>query len=269
MPSSVQAPIFVSHGPPNMVIDPIAVAGFLADLGRALQPPKAVLCVSAHWITSAPAVTGAERPRTIHDFHGFAPRLYEIDYPAPGDPALAARVAGLLGAAGLTCAIDPARGLDHGCWQPLILIYPDATVPVVQLSLLEGGDAADHYRLGRALAPLREEGVLVLASGTATHNLTAWRRDPTGTPRWAAAFEDWLVDAVESGDHERLIGYRRAPEAGIAHPSEDHFLPLLVALGAGGPGKGWTLHRGFAYGSLSMAAFAFGSTAADAEPRRE
>ena len=252
--------IFVSHGPPNMVIDPIAVRHFLETLGGDLPRPQAVLCVSAHWITAVPSVTGSERPETIHDFFGFAPELYRIAYPAPGDPALAAGVARLVRDAGFDCHLDPVRGLDHGAWQPLILMYPQARVPVVQLSLIAGAGAADHYRLGQALAPLLQDGVLVLASGTATHNLAAWQRAPSATPAWARAFETWLIDAVEQGDHDRLIDYlRRAPEARSAHPSEDHFLPLLVALGAGGPGPGRTLHRGFAYGSLSMAAFAFGA----------
>jgi 4,5-DOPA dioxygenase extradiol len=252
--------IFVSHGPPKMVVDPIPVRGFLEQLGRDLARARAVLCVSAHWITAVPSLTGSERPETIHDFFGFAPELYQIAYPAPGDPALAARVERLVQDAGFDCDIDPARGLDHGAWQPLILMYPQARVPVVQLSLIAHAGAADHYRLGRALAPLLQDGVLVLASGTATHNLAAWRRAPTATPPWARAFEAWLIDAVERGDHDGLIDYlHRAPEAQTAHPSDDHFLPLLVALGAGGPGPGRTLHRGFAYGSLSMAAFAFGA----------
>jgi 4,5-DOPA dioxygenase extradiol len=246
-----------------MVVDPIPVRDFLVDLGQRLPKPKAVLCISAHWLSDAPAVSGHPKPATIHDFFGFEEELYQIRYPAPGAPSLAAKIAKLVRDGGFDCPIDPERGLDHGAWQPLILMYPEARVPVVQLSLMAGAGAADHYRLGQALSPLLDESVLVLASGTATHNLAAWRHAPSATPDWAGAFEDWLIGAVEGGDHGALIEYRtRAPDAQSAHPSEDHFLPLLVALGAGGPGPGSTLHRGFAYGSLSMAAFAFGDRAA-------
>ncbi|MFQ5774951.1 MAG: DODA-type extradiol aromatic ring-opening family dioxygenase [Kiloniellaceae bacterium] len=255
--------LFVSHGPPTMVLDDIPVRGFLARLGRELPRPRAVLCASAHWFAERPTVSLAERPETIHDFYGFDRALYEIRYPAPGEPDLARRAAALLEAAGIDCALDPARGLDHGAWEPLMLMYPQADVPVVQLSLQRGADVAAHLRIGRALAPLRREDVLVLASGTAVHNLAQWRADSLTTPAWAIAFEDWLVDAVTAGDDEAVANYqRRAPDAALAHPTEDHFLPLPVAMGAGGPdGSARVLHRGFSYGSLSMAAFAFGGEA--------
>jgi 4,5-DOPA dioxygenase extradiol len=272
--------VFVSHGPPTLVLDDDPARDFLVRLGAELPRPKAILCVSAHWLKETPAVTLNPRPETIHDFFGFDRALYDIAYPAPGDPELARRVAGLVEATGFACAQDPERGLDHGAWEPLVLMYPEADVPVVQLALMAGADAATHLRLGQALEPLRHEGVLVLASGTAVHNLAQWREDPAATPAWARAFDDWLAGAVARGDRAAIAGYlSNAPHAAMAHPSEDHFLPLPVAMGAGGTngaglgdaepvgggpgdaepvGGGRTLYRGFSYGSLSMAAFAFG-----------
>ena len=187
--------VFVSHGPPTLVLDDDPARDFLIRLGQELPRPKAILCASAHWLTETPAVTLSPRPETIHDFFGFDQALYDIGYPAPGDPELARRVAGLVEATGFACALDPERGLDHGAWEPLALMYPEADVPVVQLALVAGADAATHLRLGQALEPLRHEGVLVLASGTAVHNLAQWRADPATTPAWARAFDDWLAGA--------------------------------------------------------------------------
>ena len=167
--------------------------------------------------------------------------------------------------AGLDWYLVPDRGLDHGAWEPLMLMYPEAEVPVVQLSLQAGVDAAAHYKIGRALAPLRAAGVLILASGTAVHNLAEWRADGDSTPVWARRFDDWLADAITRGDHQAVVGYRKgAPDAAQAHPSEEHFLPLPLAMGAGGPeARARVLHRGFSHGSLSMAAFAFEAAAPD------
>ncbi len=251
--------LFVSHGAPTMVIEESPARDFLAGLGAEIGRPEAVLCVSAHWETPAPMVSAAPRPETIHDFYGFPKALYEIAYGAPGAPALAARVAGLLDDAGLDCAIDPGRGLDHGAWSPLMLIYPDATVPVTQLSILASGDPARHFALGRALAGLRHEGVLVLASGNATHNLPERGRRDDPPQAFARAFDDWLAAAIESGRTDALLDYLDAgPEAARNHPTPDHYTPLLVALGAAGDGaKGRRTHASFTYGTLSMAAFRF------------
>ena len=260
MPETPLPSLFVSHGPPNMVLDDIPACAALARIGRQLPRPRAILCVSAHWLAEKPTLSLAEAPETIHDFYGFEPALYELSYPAPGAPELARRAAALFEAAGFDCDLAPDRGLDHGAWEPLMLMYPEAEVPVAQLSLRAGADAAAHLALGRALAPLRAEGVLVVGSGTATHNLAQWHADPEATPDWAIAFDDWLAAAVTEGDAEAIADYRaQAPGVGLAHPSEEHFLPLPVAMGAGGAdGKSAVLHRGFSYGSLSMAIFAFG-----------
>jgi 4,5-DOPA dioxygenase extradiol len=262
MPETPLPSLFVSHGPPNMVLDDIPACAALARIGRRLPRPRAILCVSAHWLAEKPTLSLAAAPETIHDFYGFEPALYELSYPAPGAPELAQRTAALLADAGLDCGLVPDRGLDHGAWEPLMLMYPEAEVPVAQLSLQAGADAATHLGLGRALAPLRAEGVLVVGSGTATHNLAQWRADAAATPDWAVAFDDWLAAAVTERDAEAIADYRaQAPGADLAHPSEEHFLPLPVAMGAGGPdSKSAVLHRGFSYGSLSMAIFAFGVT---------
>lgn len=220
--------------------------------------PEAILCVSAHWETERPAVSGAVRPETIHDFFGFPDALYRLRYPAPGAPQLAKRAGQLLGDAGIGCDVDSSRGLDHGAWNPLLLSYPDADIPVTQLSIQAHLDPAHHVRLGRALRPLRGENVLILASGGAVHNLRQFQVDRDTPAAWAVAFEAWLAERIEAGDEAALAGYREAqPQARLAHPRDEHLLPLFVAMGAGG-GPGRALHRSFAHGSLSMAAFAWG-----------
>ncbi len=246
--------VFISHGAPTLVFEDIPARHFIAGLGNSLPRPKAILCVSAHWETEGPAVSGASRPETVHDFYGFPEALYRLRYPAPGSPALARRVAELVEGA----EIDPGQGLDHGAWNPLLLAYPNADIPVAQLSVQVASGPAWHVELGRKLTPLREEGVLILASGGAVHNLRQFHVDNTRPADWAIAFDKWLAESIEAGDAESLVDYRRLrPEGKLAHPRDEHFLPLFVALGAGG-GKGRALHRSFAHGSLSMASFAWG-----------
>jgi 4,5-DOPA dioxygenase extradiol len=237
------------------------VRAFLAGLGAALPRPKAVLAVSAHWESVTPAVGAAVQPQTIHDFYGFPEPLYRLHYRAPGAPELAARVAAALESAGLRCEIDPQRGLDHGAWVPLMLMYPDATIPVTQLSLQPALGPAHHYRLGQALRPLRAEGVLLLGSGGLTHNLAAFRGHTPGdpTPDWVSQFRDWTAAALEAGREQDVIEYRsRAPHGARNHPSEEHYLPLLVAGGARTPGRpGRRIHTSTTYGVLAMDAYAF------------
>ena len=251
---------FVSHGSPMLALDPGATGVFWEELGKSLPQPDAVLCVSAHWMTNVPALSRAERPETIHDFYGFPEPLYRLSYHPPGAPALADRAAELLQRAEMSPAIDPARGLDHGAWCPLRSIYPKANVPVTQLAIQPRRDAAWHFKLGEALAPLRQENILILASGGAVHNLRDLARDGGSTPGWAKRFDDWLAMAIEAGDTQALLDWERAPEARRAHPSEDHFLPIFVAAGAAGRGvRGRRIHDGFSLGSLSIAAFRFDS----------
>ncbi len=252
--------IFVSHGAPTLVLEDSSTNRFLRALGPQLGRPAAVLCVSAHWETPHPTVGASAAPPTIHDFYGFPRELYDVRYPAPGEPALASRVVELLEGAGIPAETDPVRGLDHGAWVPLRLMFPGADVPVVQLAVQSARGPGHHLALGRALGPLRQEGVLILGSGGATHNLRefgGYGRDAQPI-EYARAFDDWLLDAVTAGRTAELEAYReRAPEARRNHPTPEHFLPLFVPLGVAGGPPGRALHRAFEYGVLSMAAFAW------------
>jgi 4,5-DOPA dioxygenase extradiol len=256
--------LYVTHGAPTLIIDDCSARDFLAALGKTLPRPKAVLCVSAHWEQARAAVSAAPRQQAIHDFIGFPNALYRMRHDVPGAPALAGRVAGLLHGAGISCAVDPLRGLDHGAWVPLKLIYPEGDIPAFQLSVQTPLGAEHHIALGKALAPLREEGVLILGSGSATHNL----RDFRGSSRlddppkpYVRPFDDWLVRTVEAGDAEALAHYDTAPEGRRNHPTPEHFLPIFVPMGAAlatGDGKGKALHRSVTYGIIAMTAFAWG-----------
>jgi len=244
---------FVAHGSPSLALD----ADKGADLrrwARSLPTPEAILVVSAHW-EHAPARTGTvARAPLIYDFYGFPEPLYRIEYPAPGAPALAGRVAELLARAGRAGGQEPDRGLDHGVWVPLLHMYPAADRPVLQVSLPSRAGPEAVYALGRALAPLREEGVLLLGSGVLVHNLRALGADGSPVPEWARRFDEWCRGAIERFDVDALLGFRsEAPEAARAHPSDEHFLPLLFALGAGheGPHEAGFPVQGFEYGSLS------------------
>jgi 4,5-DOPA dioxygenase extradiol len=259
MTEKILPSVFVSHGAPSLAIEKNDTVEFLRGLGADLGRPRAILCVSAHWATRVPTISSAERPETIYDFGGFPAELYRVRYDAPGAPGLAARAAELLSAAGISSELSSVRGLDHGAWVPLSLMYPERNVPVTQLSVQPGAGASAHFRMGRALAPLRREGVLILATGGATHNLYKLGRGDVA-PDWAARFDEWLDEKIRGGEYEALLDYQRlAPHAELAHPTDEHLLPLFVAAGAGendAPGRG--LHKGWTHGSLSMAAYAFG-----------
>ena len=257
----MDAPVaFVSHGAPSLALDRgNPTHAFLAGFGVALGKPRAVLCISAHWDTAQPALTAGDALATIHDFFGFPEPLYALRYPAPGAPWLALRVRELLAAIGVDAHLDLRRGLDHGAWVPLMLMYPEADVPVVQLSVQTRRSAAEHLALGAALAPLATEGVLVLGSGGATHALgeafAAHRSDSgTATPAWASRFDGWLRDALVRGDRAALERWQAAPDAARNHPTHEHFLPLLVAAGAGS-GSAAPVHSDFDWSVLSMAAY--------------
>ncbi len=255
--------LFVSHGAPTLPLETDAPARqFLAALGDRYPGITAVLCISAHWNTEKPAVNAMIKPPTIHDFFGFPDELYRIAYPARGEVKLARRVAALVEATGLPCDIDAGRGLDHGAWVPLMLMFPSADVPVVQLSIQEHLDPARHLALGMAIARLRHEGVLVIGSGGAVHPLgdpAVPLRKGIPTEKWAILFNEWLNRAVTAGDAESLVRYRDlAPSAIHAQPYPDHFMPLLTALGAAGPGaKGTILHQSWYWGNLGMGAYEF------------
>ena len=229
--------IFVSHGSPMLALGGGETGAAWRELAASLPRPRAVLVASAHWLTRAPAVGAAPQPQTIHDFGGFPAPLFQIQYPAPGEPAVARRAAELLAAAGFeTHGLE--RGLDHGVWVPLREFYPQADVPVVPLALQPQQGPEHHYRLGRALQALRDEGVLVLGSGSLTHNLHEVRFEETReVAPYVAEFQQWFAGRLAEGDIEALLDYRRrAPQAARAHPTEEHLLPLFVALGAAGEG---------------------------------
>lgn len=250
---------FVSHGAPVLALDTAdPTHAFLKALGKTIGEPKAVLVVSAHWEADAPCVSSVAHPETIHDFYGFPEPLYKLSYPCAGAPELASRVAELLREASIEVHVDTQRGLDHGAWIPLLLMYPAADVAVTQLSVQTGLGSEHHFAVGKALQPLRDEGVLVLASGGFTHNLgeVNLRSRSDELPDWAAQFRAWTVNAIEHGRYEDLLQYRtQAPFAVRNHPSEEHFLPLFVA--AGMTQSGHRVHADVAYRSLVMDAFRF------------
>lgn len=252
--------IFISHGAPTLALANNLFTHAWAELAVVMGRPEAIVMVSAHWDTPFPAVSGARRLETIHDFSGFPEDLYHVRYEPPGAPTLAHRVESLLAAIGQRPAIDPERGLDHGGWVPLRWMYPDADIPVAQLSVQPELGARHHLEIGRALAPLREEGVLVVGSGGIVHNLGEldWSGDAVPPDPWAAAFNEWMAAKVAEGAIDELAGYRAtAPHAGRAHPTEDHLVPFFVALGAGGlPAR--RIDLGFDMGSLGMDCYAFG-----------
>ena len=257
--------IFVSHGSPMLVLEQAEARDFLKRLPTLLpERPQAILMISAHWERLRPAVNAPSHNETIHDFGGFPAALFEIQYPAPPSAELAHRVAGLLAAGGLTTDIDTRRGLDHGAWVPLAVAWPNADIPVVQLSVQTQLGPEHHYWLGQLLAPLRQEGVLIIGSGSFTHDLSSFRvsggRIDAPEQDWVHAFAEWMVSALRDGRVDDLLNYRaRAPEAVHNHPTEEHLLPLYVALGAGAD-KIKHLHQSTTYGILRMDAFAFGAT---------
>ena len=249
-------PVFVSHGSPMLALTESAAHRFLRGLGRRIGRPRAIVCVSAHWETDRPMLGGAAEPDTIHDFHGFPAELYRLRYPAPGAPDVAAEAAGLLTETGIAADIDDERGLDHGAWVPLMLMYPEADIPVVQLSIQHHRGAQWHVDLGRALAPLCDDSVLVLGSGSVVHNLRALGRGDSPPAPWARDFEQWTHETIERGDAAELARYRdQAPGAVQAHPRDEHLLPLMAAFGASGLSPGMALHRSFELGSLGMGAW--------------
>ena len=259
---------FVPHGAPTFALHPGAAGAALAQAAARLERPRAIVVASAHWNTERPTVGSAPRLQTIHDFWGFAPELNDIRYPATGCAEASAEVLRALRAAGFDALEDSTRGLDHGAWIPLRLMFPDADVPVIPLSIQAGRDPPHHLALGRALAPLAERGFLVLASGNLTHNLRDWQRARQAGPQvpaYVRAFADWMWERLQAGDEAALLDYRqRAPGAVQAHPQDDHLLPLYVALGAGGAaGDALRLHAGVDEAVLAMDAFAFGARRRD------
>ena len=255
--------LFISHGAPTFALEPGLAGPRLTALGRQLPRAQAVLVVSPHWMTPSPRVGTSPQPETIHDFGGFDPALYRIQYPVLGHEALARRTIELLTQAGWPAQADEQRGLDHGAWVPLMHLYPDADVPVFQVSLPSRLDAAGAWAFGRALAPLADEGVLIVGSGSLTHNLHEFRGTHGPGEPYVKAFSGWVRQAVEQGDRARLLRtLDDAPDARRAHPTTEHFWPLLVAAGAADTGDGplpaAVIEGGIAYDMLAMDSYAFG-----------
>lgn len=262
MSASASLPsLFLSHGSPMMVLEDSRARRFLAGLGEEIGKPKAILIVSAHWETEALTFGTAQFRATIHDFGGFPQALYDCRYEPPGAPLAAIRAASFLHSAGITVESDPERNLDHGAWVPLMLMYPEADVPVIQMSIQTMQGPAHQLAVGRALAPLRDEGILIVGSGNITHNLREMNRaEPDGAGHdWVVEFADWVDSALAEGRIGDLVDWERtAPHARRSHPSDEHFLPLFTALGAGGQNPAATrIHNSYSYGSLAMDMYAF------------
>ena len=250
--------LFISHGSPMLALEPGASGPALARLATQLPRPRAIVVISAHWETTELRVTSNPHPPTWHDFGGFPAALYAVQYPAPGDPQLAEQVRQRLNEAGLPTTLDAKRPFDHGAWVPLSLMYPAADIPVVQVSLPSQHGPAYQQQVGQALAALREEGVLLIGSGSITHNLREldWHAGPESVEPWALAFRDWMIDKLAAGDTPALHDYRRqAPFAVRNHPSDEHLLPLYFARGAG---ERFAIeHQGFTLGALGMDIYRF------------
>lgn len=250
--------LFVSHGAPLFAVDAGSTGPALHAWAQAHDKPSAIVVMSPHWMARTPMVMGTPAPQTWHDFGGFPPELYQLQYPAPGQPALAQEVVDLLQAAGIEAGLDSRRPFDHGTWVPLMHLYPEADVPVLQVALPASAGPAEVYAIGRALRALRERGVLLMGTGSMTHNLGEFFGGQTEAAPYVIEFSRWVEEKITHGDTAALLDYRRqAPHAQRAHPTEDHFLPLFFALGAAADGtRPDYLSREVMYGMLAMDAFA-------------
>lgn len=260
--NAIKETFYISHGSPMLSIDDsLPARHFLKSWKEKVysQRPNSILIISGHWETDEPTVNSVDRCDTIYDFYGFPKPMYQLKYPAPGAPDLAKRVKELLKTSGFNRVHeDKKRGLDHGAWVPLMLMYPEADIPVCQLSIQLNKDAKHHYNMGRALRPLTEEGVLIIGSGSATHNLRNIQPGD-GVAPWAEQFDNWLEDALVSGRYEDVNEYlTKAPHAKMAHPWPDHFYPLHVAMGASGDdSKAELIHRSWSARTLSYSSYKF------------
>ncbi|WP_269533935.1 dioxygenase [Chitinimonas sp. BJYL2] len=254
--------LFISHGSPMLALDAGLTGQAWARIAASLPRPRAIVVASAHWLTRQAAVSTTAAPTTIHDFHGFPQPLFALRYEPPGAPALARDAADLLVQAGFDTAIDTDRGLDHGAWVPLGNMYPEAAIPTFQLAIQPQASPEHHWRMGLALSSLRHEGVLVIGSGSLTHNLRelVWDIPENDAAHdYVPAFRDWVADRVQAGDIAGLLDYRQqAPGAHRAHPTDEHWLPFYVALGAAGEhSRSERIHSGITHGGLVMDVYQF------------
>ncbi|KQQ56930.1 aromatic ring-opening dioxygenase LigB [Pseudomonas sp. Leaf127] len=251
--------LFISHGSPMLALEPGASGPALARLAAEWPRPRAIVIVSAHWESAHLSINSNPQPDTWHDFGGFPPALFAVQYPAPGAPEVSLEVARLLEAADLPVQFDRQRPFDHGVWVPLSLMYPQADIPIVQVSLPSRQGPVLQTQVGKALAGLREQGILIIGSGSITHNLREldWQAGPEHATDWALAFRDWMIEHLVRDDEAALHDYRRlAPHAVRNHPSDEHLLPLYFARGAGGAFS--IAHQGFTLGALGMDIYRFG-----------
>ncbi len=261
--NSIRSVLFVPHGSPTFALQPGAAGAAMSTLAARLDTPRAVIVLSPHWETLIPTVGIATKLDTVHDFGGFDSRLYEIQYPATGCPEAAKLVVAALAAAGLTAETDAERGLDHGAWIPLRQMFPDADLPIVPISMQYEGGPHHAYRVGQALAPLAEQGFLVVASGNVTHNLSDFQRlrmsEQAYTPDYVQQFADWINTCMVAHDIDSLLNYRNLqPTGALAHPRDEHLLPLFTALGAAGRGaRAEAFYRGINDQVISMDGYFF------------
>jgi 4,5-DOPA dioxygenase extradiol len=249
--------LFISHGAPTLALDAGQVGAALRRLSSNLPKPRAIVVMSAHWESHTLEVSTGTRPETWHDFRGFAAPLYQLRYPAAGDPALAERILQMLHDAGITAHGNAIRPRDHGVWIPLLHLYPDADIPVVQLSIPLSFDAAQLQQVGRVLAPLRESQILLIGSGSITHNLRelSWQQPHSSTPEWASGFRHWIVHHLAHNDDAILDWQTHAPYARRNHPTDEHLNPLFFAMGAGS--RFSLVHSSFMFGALGMDIYRF------------
>lgn len=252
-----QPVLFIGHGSPMNAIEDNDWSRAWRALGQRLPKPRAILCISAHWQTPGVVLGAAEKPRTIHDFGGFPPVLYQVQYPAPGDPELAARVASMLDPA-LSPQLDAGYGLDHGAWQVLIHLFPNADVPVVQLSLDLRRPGPQHFAIGQMLGALRDEGVLIVASGNIVHNLGLLDFHNPAPPAWATTFRDHVNSLIAAGNFAALADVESLPDHRLAVPTPEHYLPLLYALACARPGDSLEMFNDDVWSTLSMTSLAIG-----------
>lgn len=251
----MQPVLFLSHGSPDLLLQQTPLRTFLEELGTRIKtnPPKAILVFSAHFEAKNWTIVSGKNPETLHDFYGFPDELYDMTYPAPGDPHLAEEIQKRLTENGISSILDEHRPWDHGVWSPLKLLFPEANIPIVQISLKKNFSEDEHFALGKALQDLRNEGVLCIGSASTTHNLGGMPKE------MSKAFADYVTTAVESGDTRALKNWRtKAPFAALAHPREEHFFPLFVCLGLAGESQGKKIHESFVWESINLSCYGWG-----------
>ena len=246
--------LFISHGAPTLAIEQSATTSALARIGQNLPKPRAIIIMSAHWQSAKLEISSNPQPKTWHDFSGFTPELYDLQYPAAGQPALAETLAQQLTARGITCRVNPLRASDHGVWAPLLHLYPEADIPIVQISLPRHYDSVACYQLGAQLAQLRDEQILLIGSGSITHNLQALRWQAESIDKTARDFKVWLLQQLKT-DIPSALDWQQYPNYQNVHPSDEHLLPLFFALGAGQ--RVSVVHQSMAHHSLGMDIYRF------------